>query len=263
MKIFAVADLHLPGGTNKTMDVFGKQWEGHFDRIRASWTEQVGEDDTVLLPGDLSWAMQMKDALEDLAEVGRLPGRKILLRGNHDYWWGSVTRLREALPKNMFALQNDALRLGDTVFCGSRGWTHPAGDGREDAENRRIYERELIRLEMSLEAGEKTGRQDDRDDPLSAAGRKARAHADEQADHLLRTDRRGLRPPARRGAQGRVQRDQGRDTVSLRFLRRQRFYRPADRGMRGLKEQNGIKRQRPARPGADAVVRPPWAIAWW
>ena len=157
MKIFAVADLHLPGGTNKTMDVFGKQWEGHFDRIRASWTEQVGEDDTVLLPGDLSWAMQMKDALEDLAEVGRLPGRKILLRGNHDYWWGSVTRLREALPKNMFALQNDALRLGDTVFCGSRGWTHPAGDGREDAENRKIYERELIRLEMSLEAGKKLG----------------------------------------------------------------------------------------------------------
>ncbi len=157
MRIFAVADLHLPGGTNKTMDVFGKQWEGHFDRIRASWGEQVSQDDAVLLPGDLSWAMQMRDALEDLDAVGRLPGKKIILRGNHDYWWSSVTRLRQALPENMFALQNDALRMGDDVFCGSRGWTHPDESGKEDADDRKIYERELIRLEMSLEAAKRLG----------------------------------------------------------------------------------------------------------
>ncbi len=157
MKIFAVADLHLPGGTNKTMDVFGRQWEGHFDRIRASWSDQVGEDDAVLLPGDLSWAMQMKDALPDLAAIGALPGKKIILRGNHDYWWGGITQLREALPENMFALQNDALRLGDVAFCGSRGWTHPDGGDGEDPETRKIYDRELIRLELSLEQGKKLG----------------------------------------------------------------------------------------------------------
>ena len=157
MMIYAVADLHLPGGSDKTMDVFGKKWEGHFDRIRASWTEQVTEDDAVLLPGDLSWAMRLEDALEDLREIGRLPGKKIILRGNHDYWWGSVTRLREALPEGMFALQNDAMRLGECAFCGSRGWTHPSEEGAGDDEDRRIYDRELIRLEMSLEKGKKLG----------------------------------------------------------------------------------------------------------
>ncbi len=157
MKIFAVADLHLSGGTNKTMDVFGKQWEGHFDRIRASWESQVGAEDTVLLPGDLSWAMQMKDALPDLKEIGCLPGRKIILRGNHDYWWSSVTRLREALPEKMYAIQNDAIRFEDFTFCGSRGWTHPGGDGPEDGETRRIYERELIRLELSLDQAKRLG----------------------------------------------------------------------------------------------------------
>ncbi len=157
MKIFAVADLHLPGGADKPMDIFGKHWEGHFDRIRASWTDQVAEEDVVLLPGDLSWAMQFSDALEDLRAIGSLPGKKIILRGNHDYWWGSIGRLRRALPENMLALQNDAVQIGGVTFCGSRGWTHPTeGDG-EDKEDRRIYERELIRLEMSLEQGRKLG----------------------------------------------------------------------------------------------------------
>ena len=156
MSIFAIADLHLPGGTDKTMDVFGKRWEGHFDKIRASWHEQVGEGDTVLLPGDLSWAMQMEDALKDLLDIGVLPGKKIILRGNHDYWWNSIGKLRRALPENMYALQNDAVSLDGVVFCGSRGWTHPDGNA-EDDENLKIYERELIRMEMSLEQGARLG----------------------------------------------------------------------------------------------------------
>ena len=156
MNIFAIADLHLPGGTDKTMDVFGKRWEGHFDRIRTSWYEQVGEEDTVLLPGDLSWAMQMEDALKDLNDIGVLPGKKVILRGNHDYWWNSIGKLRRALPANMFALQNDAVCVEGVTFCGSRGWTHP-DESAEDDENRKIYERELIRMEMSLEQGARLG----------------------------------------------------------------------------------------------------------
>ncbi len=156
MRIFAIADLHLPGGTDKTMDVFGKAWEGHFGKICASWKEMVGNEDTVLLPGDLSWAMQMKDALRDLSDIASLPGKKVILRGNHDYWWSSIGKLRRALPDNMFALQNDAICLEGVVFCGSRGWTHPGGEGGEE-EDRKIYERELIRMEMSLKQAASLG----------------------------------------------------------------------------------------------------------
>ena len=154
MRLFAIADLHLPGGKNKPMDVFGRHWEGHFEKICNSWRKNVSQEDTVLLPGDLSWAMQMDEALEDLKSISALPGRKILLRGNHDYWWGSIGRLRALLPEGMYALQNDALQLGDLTFAGSRGWTHPEGGNEED---RKIYDRELIRLKMSLDRAKALG----------------------------------------------------------------------------------------------------------
>ena len=146
MRVFAIGDLHLPGGDDKPMDVFGERWEGHFEKISRDWKQKVTDEDVVLIPGDISWAMQLENALPDLASVAALPGSKILLRGNHDYWWSSLTRVRESLPDGMYALQNDALRLGDCVFCGSRGWT-----GEETAEDRKIYTRELIRLELSLQ----------------------------------------------------------------------------------------------------------------
>lgn len=152
MSIFAIGDLHLPGGDDKPMDVFGPHWEGHFSRIAQDWRERVSEEDTVLIPGDISWAMQMDAALPDLRAIGELPGKKVLLRGNHDYWWGSITRLREALPAGMYAVQNDALLLGDTAVCGTRGWTLPASP---DGEDERIYARELMRMEMSLERAKK------------------------------------------------------------------------------------------------------------
>ena len=147
MAVFAIGDLHLPGGEQKPMDVFGAHWEGHFARIQADWRERVSPEDIVLIPGDISWAMQLEQALPDLRAIGELPGRKILLRGNHDYWWCGISRLREALPEGMYALQNDALRLEDAVFCGTRGWTLPDGD----PEDERLYRRELQRMEMSLE----------------------------------------------------------------------------------------------------------------
>ena len=131
------------------MNVFGEHWAGHFDRIRRDWLAKVQDGDTVLIPGDISWAMQLEDALPDLMEIGALPGNKILLRGNHDYWWSGISRLRDALPGGMYALQNDALALGGAVFCGTRGWTLP-GPGSA-AEDEKIYRRELQRMEMSLE----------------------------------------------------------------------------------------------------------------
>ena len=148
MRLFAIADLHLPGGANKPMDVFGKHWEGHFEKICDSWRENVSGEDIVLLPGDLSWAMQLEEAMGDLARIGTLPGRKVLLRGNHDYWWGSIGKLRERLPGGMYAIQNDAVALDGLTVAGSRGWTHPDGSDQED---KKIYDRELIRLKMSLD----------------------------------------------------------------------------------------------------------------
>lgn len=150
--IFAISDLHLPGGTQKPMDVFGAHWAGHFDKIAGDWCARVCADDIVLLPGDLSWAMQLADAQPDLDAVGALPGRKVLLRGNHDYWWSAIGRLRAALPQGMYALQNDAVDLGEAILCGSRGWVVPAP--ATDAGDIRIYRREVARLALSLQKAE-------------------------------------------------------------------------------------------------------------
>ena len=146
--IYAIGDLHLPGGDNKPMEVFGAHWEGHFSRIAEDWQARVTDEDVVLIPGDISWAMQTQDALPDLEAIGRLPGKKVIMRGNHDYWWCGINRLRDILPQGMYAVQNDAMLLGDTAICGTRGWTLPASSQGEDE---KIYTRELLRMEMSLE----------------------------------------------------------------------------------------------------------------
>ena len=149
MLVYAISDLHLPGGNSKPMNVFGSQWDDHFERIRADWTSRVTDDDLVLLPGDLSWAMKLEDAREDIQSVASLPGRKVIIRGNHDYWWASISRVRDALPEGMYALQNDAVRVSGITLCGTRGWILPCDTS--DAEDERICRRELMRLEMSLE----------------------------------------------------------------------------------------------------------------
>lgn len=156
MAVFAIGDLHLPGGEDKPMNVFGPHWEGHFDRIRVDWRQKVGPEDLVLIPGDISWAMQIEQAMPDLRAIGELPGKKILLRGNHDYWWCGISRLRELLPPGMYAVQNDAMLLDGVTLCGTRGWTLPGpGSAPEDE---KIYNRELLRMEMSLERAEKMRR---------------------------------------------------------------------------------------------------------
>ena len=147
MAVYAIADLHMPA-RQKPMDVFGPHWRDHIDRIRGDWTARVRPEDLVLLPGDISWAMRLEDALEDLAAIGALPGRKLLLRGNHDYWWSSIGRVRRALAEGTYALQNDSLLIDGRLYAGSRGWTLPGSESTED--DLRIYARERLRLEMSL-----------------------------------------------------------------------------------------------------------------
>ena len=160
MAVYAIADLHLPA-RQKPMDVFGPHWKDHFERISRDWIERVCPDAVVLLPGDISWAMRLEEAEEDLAAIARLPGTKLLLRGNHDYWWSSIGRVRRALGEGMYALQNDSLLIGGHLFAGSRGWTLPGTD--QTPEDARIYERERLRLEMSL----KHARGRDADAPIT------------------------------------------------------------------------------------------------
>lgn len=155
MSIFAIGDLHLPGHDDKPMNVFGSQWDRHFDVIKRNWRERVTPDDVVLVPGDISWAMQLCDALDDLRAIAELPGRKILLRGNHDYWWSSITKVRECLPEGVYALQNDALMLERRVYCGTRGWTLPSAAQPLEEQDDKIFKRELLRLRMSLESAQK------------------------------------------------------------------------------------------------------------
>ena len=148
MAVFAISDLHLPA-RQKPMDIFGAHWENHFDKIAEDWCARVTKEDIVLLPGDLTWAMHMEEAMEDLERVGALPGRKLILRGNHDYWWSAIGRVRRSLPEGMYAIQNDVLELDGILFAGSRGWTIPTGEN-PDPNDVKIYTRERMRREMSL-----------------------------------------------------------------------------------------------------------------
>ncbi len=154
MKIFSISDLHLDINNTKPMDIFGPVWHGHTDKIIEDWKNKVTEDDIVILAGDYSWAMKLEDVVPDFEFLSNLPGTKILIRGNHDYWWGSIARVREKLPANTYALQNDAIKIGNYIFCGNRGWLIPQGK-YDTEENNKLYARELIRLELSLKAAKK------------------------------------------------------------------------------------------------------------
>lgn len=155
MRLFAIGDLHLPGGDDKPMDVFGEHWEGHFERISADWRERVAPEDAVLIPGDISWAMQLDNAKPDLEAINSLPGRKIIMKGNHDYWWNTLSQVKSALPQGMEAIQHSALDVGCAVVCGTRGWNIPTKETPLPAGDMKIYSRELMRLEMALQAGMK------------------------------------------------------------------------------------------------------------
>ena len=150
MKIFSISDLHLSTVIEKPMDIFGPGWEDHFERISQDWKQKVSDNDLVLIAGDISWGMYLEEALPDLELIHKLPGRKVILRGNHDYWWKSITQVRQALPSSMYAVQNDCLRFGDLLVCGTRGWNAPENDFKS-SEDEKIYKREVIRMELSLQ----------------------------------------------------------------------------------------------------------------
>lgn len=163
MRIFALSDPHLAlyspepaeDGTYpsyKTMDIFGSRWQDHTAKLVERWQDSVGPEDLVLIAGDISWAMTLTEAKPDLEFLGNLKGYKILIKGNHDYWWHGIGRIRATLPPKMMAIQNDAISWGDVAITGSRLWNLP-GSADFKEEDRKIYERELIRLEMSLRAG--------------------------------------------------------------------------------------------------------------
>lgn len=160
MSVFAIGDLHLPGHEQKPMDVFGSHWDRHFETISDNWRRKITDEDIVLIPGDISWAMQLSEAQDDLNAIGQLPGTKLLLRGNHDYWWSSLSKLRAALPEKMHVIQNDAMRFGDHVFCGTRGWNFPTAQQALSAQDEKVYLRELVRLRMSLDHARKLGGSD-------------------------------------------------------------------------------------------------------
>lgn len=150
--IWALADLHLSGLSNKPMDIFGHEWENHPDRIRQGWKENVKDDDLVIIPGDISWAMRFADAASDLDWLAALPGQKILVRGNHDYWWESISKVRANLPAGIRAIQNDHVIYQGWAICGTRGWICPGDLRFEQEDDQKIYLREIQRLELSLKS---------------------------------------------------------------------------------------------------------------
>ena len=162
MKIFAVSDLHLPGNQDKPMDIFGGNWAGHMEKIKQNWESKVGEEDVVLIAGDISWAMTLQDALTDLRDMAKLPGKKIFIRGNHDFWWSGITALRRNVPDQRFYfLQNDCVRIENVVICGSRGWACPGSADYKESDEK-IYKREAERFRLVFNSVEKVRKEGDR-----------------------------------------------------------------------------------------------------
>ncbi|MCI8636909.1 MAG: serine/threonine protein phosphatase [Clostridia bacterium] len=149
MSIYTIGDLHLSYHEDKPMSIFGDNWKGHEEKIRKNWKEKVKENDLVVLPGDFSWSTYLKDTYEDFAYLNELPGKKILLKGNHDYWWTTVTSMRNFLKENNFKnvdfLYNSAYQYGNYIIAGTRGWGQ-----NEEGEDKKLLNREIARLEISL-----------------------------------------------------------------------------------------------------------------
>ena len=157
MALYAIGDLHLCLGAPKPMDVFGGAWVGYMDKLREGLSVITEEDTTVLL-GDLSWSLDLANAKEDFAFINAIPGKKIILKGNHDYWWSTAAKFYKFCEvngfENMYILNNNCYEYGDWAICGTRGWFFE--EERSGAHDEKVFKRELIRLEASLKAaGEK------------------------------------------------------------------------------------------------------------
>ena len=152
MSIFVIADLHLSFGTNKPMDIFGKNWQNYEEKIKQYWLLKVKPEDTVILPGDFSWAMYLDETYKDFEFINNLPGNKILLKGNHDYWWTTVTSMRRYIQEKKFEnidfLYNNSYKFENKIIAGTKGWNIS-----EDQEDIRLTKREVARLELSIKDG--------------------------------------------------------------------------------------------------------------
>jgi predicted phosphohydrolase len=154
--LWTISDLHLSSAQPKPMDIFGDRWKNHPERIAAAWRARVRDEDTVLIAGDISWAMKIEDALLDLEWIAALPGHKVLIRGNHDYWCPrGAGPVRRRLPANMTILSADAVALDEAVVCGTRAWITPETPGYSVATDQTIYTRELDMLDRALAAARK------------------------------------------------------------------------------------------------------------
>lgn len=154
MSIYAIGDLHLSGEPPaKPMEIFGAHWLNHKEKIKNNWLQTVQENDTVIICGDISWALQLAEAQADLNWIAALPGKKILLRGNHDYWWTTIKKMQQFTENKFSFLQNNCLTAEDCAICGTRGWLLPSSDNFTDSDDK-IYQREAIRLELSLQAAQ-------------------------------------------------------------------------------------------------------------
>lgn len=161
MKVFSISDLHLSSVNPKPMNIFGSGWEGHFDKIKYDWNSKVSDDDIVLLCGDTSWGINLSEGLADVNLLHPLKGKKIFIRGNHDYWWNGITKLRAAAPDDSFYfLQNDCVKFGNLIICGSRGWTCPGSADYTEADYK-LYLREAERFKLCFSAVNKIRREGD------------------------------------------------------------------------------------------------------
>lgn len=161
MKVFAIGDLHLSFNDQvdtdnwdsvteyKSMCIFGEKWNQHYRKIYENWTRIVSNDDIVLLPGDISWATTIDEIGPDIKFIDMLPGKKVFVRGNHDYWWQGISKMRSIFPDDFYLLQNDSREFGEIVIAGSRGWIVP-NSYQFTEHDEKIFNRELIRLELSL-----------------------------------------------------------------------------------------------------------------
>lgn len=148
--IYAIGDLHLSFSNNKPMDIFGTNWKNHYIKIKDDWKEKVKNNDLVLLAGDTSWALTLNDVKTDMDFLNKLPGKKLLIKGNHDYWWSSLRKLQKNFSnKNIYFLQNNAVCFEDVIICGVRGWNCPNSQGFT-LEDEKQYKREVERLRLSL-----------------------------------------------------------------------------------------------------------------
>lgn len=158
MSLYAIADLHLSLGTDKPMDIF-HGWDNYLERLTANWKKLVSDNDTVVIAGDISWAMKLTDCEKDFEYINSLPGQKILLKGNHDYWWDTVSKINRFLSEKKFdtikVLFNNSYEVDNYVLCGTRGWSIEC----EKDEDIKILNRECGRLRLSLEDAEKSNKQ--------------------------------------------------------------------------------------------------------